>query len=115
MPFGRIIMRIMVFDMSAVFMHIAAHTSIPGAMVIEPAHMVQACSQAEHASMHSCIIAMSIPSIESECISIICIAVFDIVFVQPGLSRVGRSGGVVIGPIPFQLTPRSLAVSAPRP
>lgn len=105
MPFGRSIMRIMVFAMSAAFWHMLAHIAISGDIAIDPAHIVQACSQAEQASMHSCIIAISIPCIESECIFIICIAVFDIVFVQPGLSRVGGSGGMVIGPIGFKSMP----------
>jgi hypothetical protein len=58
-PVGRIIMRIIVLQTSAQSMHIDAHFIIPSAMPLS-AHIVHACSQAEHASMHSCIVAASI-------------------------------------------------------
>lgn len=57
MPCIRIIERIIVLHMSAQFMHDAAQ-SIP---CVE--HTVHACSQAEHASMHVCITAMSIAAV----------------------------------------------------
>jgi len=91
------------------------HIAISGDMDIEPAHIVQACSQAEHASMHSCITVTSMPCIESECISIICIAVFDIIFVQPGPTRVGGSGGSQYRPDRLQPTPGRVSMSVPRP
>lgn len=59
---GRIIARIIVWHMSAHIMHIWL-CRIISSMVIsegEPAHIRQACSQALHASMHSCIADMSI-------------------------------------------------------
>lgn len=59
MPMGRIIIRIMAIDMSAVFMHIDAHVIMSPAQA--SAHIVAAISAAEQASMHSCIIAMSMP------------------------------------------------------
>lgn len=105
MPFGRIIIRIIVFAMSAQFVHIPAHMAISADIIMDPAHIVHACSQAEQDSMHSCITAMSMPCIESECISIICIAAFDIVSVQPGLSGVGGSGAVANGPIQTNVRP----------
>lgn len=61
MPFGRIIDRIMVLVMSAVFMHMPEHMAMFSPIIIDPAHIVHACSQAEHASIHSSIIAMSMP------------------------------------------------------
>ncbi|WP_251049043.1 hypothetical protein [Microbacterium sp. ISL-103] len=54
MPCIRIIERIIVPAMSAQFMH-AGEQSI---ICVE--HTVHACSQAEHASMHACMTAMSI-------------------------------------------------------
>lgn len=59
---GRSIMRIIVLHISAQLMHIA-EPDIPSIDVIEPAHIVHACSHAEHASIHRCIIAMSMPAI----------------------------------------------------
>lgn len=74
MPFGRIIMRIMVLHMSAVFEHMPMHAAMPSP-VIESAHIVHACSHAEQASIHSCIIERSMPCIGMSfwCICIICI------------------------------------------
>jgi len=54
MPCIRIMERIMVLHMSAQFMH-AGEQSI---ICVE--HTVQACSHAEHASMHACMTDMSI-------------------------------------------------------
>ncbi|MFT8637680.1 MAG: hypothetical protein ABF811_06945 [Pseudoclavibacter sp.] len=74
-PAGRIIARPMAPHMSAQFMCI----DIIGIMCfiimsssgIMPAAMVQACSQAMHDSMHSCIICMSMPGIVPSSMSII--------------------------------------------
>ena len=76
-PAGRIIIRIIVFVMSAVFMHMFMHIDMPSPiMVLE--HIVHACSHAEQASIHSCIIVMSMPwtGMSFWCDSIICIAMF---------------------------------------
>jgi len=54
MPCMRIIARIVVLHMSAQFMHAGAQS------IICVEQTVHACSQAEHASMHACITAMSI-------------------------------------------------------
>ncbi|GAA1141677.1 hypothetical protein GCM10009651_27270 [Microbacterium natoriense] len=54
MPCIRIIDRIIVLHMSAQFMHDGAQS------IICVEHTVQACSQAEHASMHACMTDMSI-------------------------------------------------------
>ena len=59
---GRSIIRIMVLHISAQLMHIA-EPDMPSIDIIEPAHIVHACSQAEHASIHRCTIAMSMPAI----------------------------------------------------
>jgi hypothetical protein len=58
---GRSIIRIIVLHISAQLMHIA-EPDIPS-IDIEPAHIVHACSHAEHASIHRCIRAMSMPAI----------------------------------------------------
>ncbi|WP_258046188.1 hypothetical protein [Leifsonia shinshuensis] len=58
---GRSIMRIIVLHISAQLMHIA-DPDMPS-IDIEPAHIVHACSHAEHASIHRCIIVMSMPAI----------------------------------------------------
>src|SRR6187431_837092 len=62
---GRIIMRIIVLHMSAQFMHIAMHLPMSAMLIELLAHMVHACSQAEHASIRSCMALMSMPSIEA--------------------------------------------------
>ena len=56
MPCMRIMARIIVLHMSAVFMHAAEHD------IICVEHTVQACSQAEQASIHACMSDMSIVS-----------------------------------------------------
>jgi hypothetical protein len=56
MPCMRIIDRIIVLHMSAQFMHAGAHD------IICVEHTVQACSHAEHASIHACMSDMSIES-----------------------------------------------------
>ncbi|HEY3436184.1 MAG TPA: hypothetical protein VGK35_00735 [Actinotalea sp.] len=53
-------MRIIVIDMSAVLMHMDAHRPMPSPPSAS-AHIVAAIEAAEHASMHRCIIAMSMP------------------------------------------------------
>ncbi len=65
MPMGRIIMRIMAIDMSAVVAHMLAHRPM-SSPVEESAHIVHACSQAMQASMHACIFSMSIVSITGD-------------------------------------------------
>jgi hypothetical protein len=56
-------------------MHMLMHFTMPPDMPAS-AHIVQACSHAEHASMHSCIIIMSmevgIPAISLDMFCIIC-------------------------------------------
>jgi hypothetical protein len=64
MPMGRIIMRIIVVATSAMFMHIDEHFAMSIPMSLS-AHMVAAIAAAEHVSMHSCIIVMSMPIILS--------------------------------------------------
>ncbi|MET1051150.1 MAG: hypothetical protein ABWX65_00785 [Mycetocola sp.] len=87
MPAGRIIIRIIVFVMSAVFMHMFMHVDMPSPVMVL-AHIVHACSHAEQASIHSCIIVMSMPCMGMSfwCDSIICIAMFMVVSFQ-------RTGG----------------------
>jgi hypothetical protein len=58
-PVGRIIIRMVVLHMSAQFMHMLMHLTMPPDMPAS-AHIVHACSHAAHASMHSCITDMSI-------------------------------------------------------
>jgi hypothetical protein len=114
-PFGRSIMRIIVLAESAQFRHIPEHIAMSADTVIDPAHIVHARSQSEQASMHSCIVAMSMPGIESECASIIRIVVFDIVFVPPGLPSVGGSGAVVTARFAPRYAHRHRAVCTPPP
>jgi hypothetical protein len=59
-PIGRIIIRIIVMATSAVFMHIEEQRIIMSPDAAS-AHIVAAISAAEQASMHSCIIAISMP------------------------------------------------------
>ncbi|MGO1850836.1 MAG: hypothetical protein ACTH0F_16765 [Microbacterium sp.] len=70
----RIMLRIIVLHMSAVFMQAGAQ-SMPW---VE--HTVHACSQAEHASMHACIIAMSMVS-------------------MPGIFMLGEAVSIIIASI----------------
>jgi hypothetical protein len=65
-PVGRSIARIIVLHMSAQSMHMLAHLamSVIGISPIDielSAQTVHACSQAEHASIRSCIAAVSMP------------------------------------------------------
>jgi len=60
----RIIARIIVLHMSAQFMHAGAQ-SIICPSIIWTEHTVHACSHAAHASMHVCIMAMSISGMPS--------------------------------------------------
>jgi hypothetical protein len=61
MPMGRIIMRMHVSAMSAMFEHIAAQVAISAPIAISaPAHIVAAIEQEFIAWMHSCIAPMSI-------------------------------------------------------
>ena len=89
---GRSIIRIMVLHMSAQLMHIA-EPPIPS-IDMEPAHIVHACSHAEHASMHFCIADMSMPAIgpwaDSLIIDIICV-VSSIALSYLPAARGGRS------------------------
>lgn len=80
MPVGRIIIRIMVLHMSAQFMHVAMHLAVPvmPSAAHMSAHVVQACSHAAHASIHSCIVAMSMSGIGVSTIFIIWTDVFII-------------------------------------
>ncbi|GAA4668498.1 hypothetical protein GCM10025780_09060 [Frondihabitans cladoniiphilus] len=75
---GRIIMFIMAWHMSAQLMHIVL-PAMPS-MAIVPAHIVHACSAAMQASMHACIIVMSMaaigPSIFSDIMAIIVVVSF---------------------------------------
>lgn len=77
-PAGRIIIRIMVLHMSAQFIHVAMQAAVLGRPCEAhiSAQVVQACSQAEHASIHSCIMAMSMPGIAVSRIFIISTDVF---------------------------------------
>ena len=58
---GRSIIRIIVLHISAQLMHIA-EPDMPS-IDMEPAHIVHACSHAAHASIHRCIMDMSMPAI----------------------------------------------------
>lgn len=66
-PIGRIRARIIVLHMSAQFMHIAEHDIIESSICMSfigaDAQIVHACSQAEQASIHACMTAMSMASI----------------------------------------------------
>jgi hypothetical protein len=76
-PFGRSIARTIVPAISAVLAHMLAQRAM-SCPAIESAHMVQACSHATAASMHSCItdMSMSCMGMSFRCISIICMVVF---------------------------------------
>ncbi|WP_297412277.1 hypothetical protein, partial [Naasia sp.] len=63
MPVGRSIIRIIVPHMSAQLAQSAAQVPMPSMPDIESEHIVQACMQAEHASMQFCIAVMSMPDI----------------------------------------------------
>jgi hypothetical protein len=91
MPFGRIIIRIIVFEVSAAFMHMFAHIAMPSPIIM-PAQVVQACSHAEQASIHSCIIAMSMPDAGMSFwwFSIICIAGFIMGAIHPEVPGTSR-------------------------
>jgi hypothetical protein len=52
-------MRIVVLHMSAQVAHIAPQRSMPSMPLIDPEHIVQACSHALAASMRRCIAAVS--------------------------------------------------------
>lgn len=60
MPFMRSSMRIIVSQTSAQFEHMAAQRPMPSPASAS-AHMMHACTHAERASIHSCIIAGSMP------------------------------------------------------
>ena len=62
---GRIIMVIMVEHTSAHMADVEAHRPMPSIPAIASEHIVHACIAAEHASMHSCMLIMSIPAMES--------------------------------------------------
>ncbi|GAB3805480.1 hypothetical protein GCM10028798_27400 [Humibacter antri] len=81
-PLGRIIMRIIVLQTSAQSMHIDAHLIMPSAMALS-AHIVQACSHAEHASMHSCIVIASMAGMPIASIDMLCI-ISAVIFVSIG-------------------------------
>jgi hypothetical protein len=61
-PAGRIIIRIVAVATSAMFMHIDAQRPMPSPASAS-AHIVAAIAAAEHASMHSMLMAMSMPFI----------------------------------------------------
>jgi len=85
MPLGRIIMRIVAWHMSAVFMHMAMHfamSSMPEEAHMS-AHIVQDCSQAVHDSMHCCIIIMSMPGISLSSMAIIGDDIMSIIALFP--------------------------------
>ena len=84
-PCMRIIERIMVLHMSAQFMQAGEQS------IICVAHTVHACSQAEHASMHACMSAMSIvcmPGIMSMCF----IESIIIASIESSFSSTGEAG-----------------------
>src|SRR6478736_8143835 len=79
-PCMRSIERIMVLHMSAQFMHAGAHD------IICVEHTVQACSHAEHASMHACMTDMSIvsmPGIDFMSLDIMSIIIESIPHLRP--------------------------------
>ena len=84
MAAGRIIMRIMVLLMSAMFMHMAPHFSMPAMPIALAAHIVQACSHAALASMRFCMADMSMPSI----IDVFIVIMFMSMWSLPGLKAV---------------------------
>jgi len=59
-PIGRIIMRVVAIATSAMFMHIDAQRPMPSP-ALASAHIVAAISAAEQASMHFCIMSISMP------------------------------------------------------
>src|SRR5215216_1130393 len=63
-------MCIMVVATSAMLAHIAAHLPMPLAPQAS-AHIVEAWAAAEHASMHDCIMVMSMPIVMPEPMSVI--------------------------------------------
>ena len=91
-PVGRSITRIIAADMSAALEHMLRQVAISGA-IIESAHIVHACSQAEQASIHSCITVMFMPAIDMsfEWFCIICMVEF-IITVLHTVSRRAPAG-----------------------
>jgi len=87
MPFMRIIDRIMVLHMSAQFMHAGAQS------IISIAQIVQACSHAEQASIHACIVDMSIDSMPG--IDIMSLLMTSIIIASMPVRLPPRSGGQV--------------------
>lgn len=90
-PLGRIIMCIIVPAMSAQFMHMLRHI-IMSSPIMASAHIMHACSAAEQASIHSCIIVMPVAPMGMflACISIICIVIESIVVLHPGSPSTDR-------------------------
>ncbi|HWU46604.1 MAG TPA: hypothetical protein VN133_07610 [Humibacter sp.] len=91
-PLGRIIIRIVVLHTSAQFVHMLMHFTMPSAMPAS-AHIVQACSQAAHASIHSCIAAMSIcgmPAISADMLFIISAVMLSMVLPSSRAPTDGR-------------------------
>jgi hypothetical protein len=77
-PIGRIIIRIIELQRSAVLAHMLAILAIwsPDAA---SAHMIEACSAAEQASIQSCIIFMSMPGMFMLIMSIVLVPIFIMV------------------------------------
>jgi predicted DNA-binding protein (MmcQ/YjbR family) len=99
MPTGRIMAFIIVMHMSAHIAHRLAQVAMPSMPDIASEHIVHACMQPVHASMHSCIIAMSIIGIvASSPVSmpagiaafIIAIVIVDSIVVSPSCVACGR-------------------------
>ena len=83
-PFMRSIMRIMVSQTSAQFAHIPAHRPMPSPASAS-AHITHACMHAERASIHSCIIDMSMP---------------DMTYTIIKVGDEGTGGGILKNPMP---------------
>ncbi|MDR2322431.1 MAG: hypothetical protein LBE60_12375 [Microbacterium sp.] len=104
-PCGRIMARIMVLHMSAQFMQAGEQS------IICVAHTVQACSQAEQASMHACMSAMSIA-----CIPGIMSMLFIESIIIASISRsFGHRGRRANGPSDAQGSPASPSRRCPTP
>lgn len=89
MPCMRIMVRIIVLHMSAQFMHAGAHD------IICVEQIVHACSHAEQASIHACIIDMSmlsIPGIDIMSFDIMSIIIASIPALRFRIQAVGGQG-----------------------
>jgi hypothetical protein len=81
-PIGRIIIRIAALATSAVLAHMLEHFPMPSSPAQASEHIVQACSHAAQASIHSCIRRMSMPCMSMVPIISLAIPTVNLLFDQ---------------------------------